>query len=164
MNNKYLGCNVPCEPILVTMTAVQKSPEGSLQLALLHFHSMKSNLKYTNWIFMVAAFQTWEILATWMPFFNHYLVCHHLFRIFLTELCWKMFFHTVCTSKFKITSFFVVCLFGFFCLLWETSWCTGLCFGFQVNSSGVQVVSIESFRSQFGVFTANVKPWSAVCG
>ena len=114
MNNKFLGCNVPCEPILVTMTAVQKSPEGSLQFALLHCHSMKSNLKYTNWIFMVAAFQTWEILATWMPFFNHYLVCHHLFRIFLTELCWKMFFRTVCTSKFKITSFFVVCLFVFF--------------------------------------------------
>ena len=114
MNNKFLGCNVPCEPILVTMTAVQKSPEGSLQFALLHCHSMKSNLKYMNWIFMVAAFQTWEILATWMPFFSHYLVCHHLFRIFLTELCWKMFFHTVCTSKFKITSFFVVCLFVFF--------------------------------------------------
>ena len=48
VNNKFLGCNVPCEPILVTMTAVQKSPEGSLQLALLHCHSMKSKLKYTN--------------------------------------------------------------------------------------------------------------------
>ena len=57
MNNKYLGCNVPCEPILVTMTAVQKSPEGSLQahcrliavsFVTLSFDEIKSEIHKLN--------------------------------------------------------------------------------------------------------------------